>query len=341
MTVSGLACEGGVARTNAGLDMVRVGVLVSDGLAGAYLTTLYLGIRTIAMSPVSFIHHPELWLDIIQRYHADSCQGPAFAYELVAKRMQASGNRYDLSSIRTADCGGEPITQATLQAMLDIGIPPHARQCAFGLAECLLFVANSRNNATPSHGDEATGGISSGTLAFSRAMGYDVAVADPDTLTVVGEGETGHIYMRSPAVIPGYYRRPELSAGVFDIELQGAAPWALAPRGWYHTRDIGYVRDGELYVSGRSSDVIIVAGRNIFPQDVEKSADLRLPKVRGSARRQRLCCRACGFPLRSAPVRRPLAATSACPSFGLGAQPPSKSRPPLQFCCSKPGLVPW
>ena len=250
----------------------------ADGLAGGFLVTLYQGNMGVAMSPVSFIRNPELWLQAIERYRGDCTHAPAFGYELVAKRVRASGNRYDLSSVTTADCGGEPITHATLQAMLDAGFPAPSRQCAFGLAECLLFVSNSRRNGT----NHAEGGdVSSGTLAFSRGLGYDVVVADPVTLEVVGDGEPGHIYVRSPAVIPGYYKRPELSSRVFDIKLRGAPPPTSGSRGWYHTRDIGVIRDGELFVSGRSSDVIIVAGRNIFPQDVERSATKLLPeKVR-------------------------------------------------------------
>ena len=230
------------------------------------------------MSPVTFIRNPELWLEVIQRHGADATHAPAFAYELLAKRVQASGNRYDLSTVTTADCGGEPITPATLQAMRIVGFPPTAVQCAYGLAECLLFVCNSRRNVMDDDGTAQQ--VSSGTLAFSKGMGYDVVVANAKTLTVVADGEVGDIYVRSQAVIPGYYRRPELSADVFDVTLHANTPSPTESRGWYHTRDIGFIQNGELYVSGRRSDMIIVAGRNIFPQDLERSAEAALPNVR-------------------------------------------------------------
>ena len=237
----------------------------------SYFLSCVFGHTLVCMSPTSFIKRPELWLMAMEKYQAITACAPTFAYQLLAKRLRSSGNTYDLSSVLCVDIAAEPVTRAALRDAVSVGFNPAAIQVSYGMAEAVVWAASAVN---PCY-DAATGLVSVGDTEVGRLLGSIAIVADPTTHTVVADGVEGHVYISNPGVSPGYYGRPNLNEKVFGLALEGTDPTLR----WYDTRDLGYIKGGQLFVSGRSSDVIIVAGRNIWPTDIERQAESLLSKV--------------------------------------------------------------
>ncbi|MFI5807650.1 fatty acyl-AMP ligase [Streptomyces sp. NPDC051561] len=240
------------------------------GLVGQLLHALWLGGTTVLLTPQAFVKRPLRWLRMISDYGLTACAAPDFAYELCVRRVNdAQIAQLDLSRWRTAVSGGEPVRAETLRAFAErfapAGLRPHALTPAYGLAEATLLVA-----ARPGRGrmpwrtfDHPDGGppvVSCGP----PAAGTEVRIVDPDTGRAVPPGATGEIWVRGDAVAPGYWRRPAETAEVFGVRQAGGG-------GHLRTGDLGMLRDGELCVTGRLKDMIVVAGRNLYPQDLERT----------------------------------------------------------------------
>lgn len=259
------------------------------GLIGQLLIPLANGTTTVLMSPIAFLKRPHAWLRMIDRHGINLSPAPNFAYELCVQRItdaQAAG--LDLSGWTQALNGSEPIRAATLRAFAErfapYGLRPDALLPGYGLAEATLAVSCTtrggaavvtpvdaerlaRGEFTPSAGGEVRNAPGSGRAEPG------VAVVDPRSRAVLPEGRVGEIWVRGPHVARGYWRRPEVNAEVFDVET------ADGEGGYLRTGDLGVIHEGELYVTGRIKELLIVRGRNLYPQDLEEEVRVTHPAL--------------------------------------------------------------
>ena len=259
------------------------------GLIGGVLQPLYLGARCILFSPLSFLQRPSLWLELITRYRATTSGGPNFAYDLCVRKIPAEERAtFDLSSWQVAFNGAEPVRTETLerfsQAFSSAGFRREAFFPCYGLAEATLLVSAGKRKGTAAvikplrsrelernrvvvgtAGDEGLRYLAScGTVAG----GQRVVVVNPVSLVECSRGEVGEVWVAGPSVAHGYWNRPDLTAQTFGAYLSdsGAGPYL-------RTGDLGFVDDGDLFITGRLKDLIIVRGLNYYPQDVELVAE--------------------------------------------------------------------
>lgn len=265
------------------------------GLIGGVLQPLYAGARCVLLSPGSFLQKPSRWLRAISEHRGTTSGGPNFAYELCVDKISPDEvEGLDLSSWRVAFNGAEPVHGATLdrfsRAFEPAGFERRAFYPCYGLAEATLFVSGGRVEEAPvllpvearelriGRVVEAPDGlplVSSGTTW----LGQDVRVVDPESATPLDEGWVGEIWVRGPSVADGYWRREGESAYAFGASLAGDT----GAGGWLRTGDLGFLRGRELFVTGRLKDLVIVHGRNHYPQDLERSAGQAHPALRRGA----------------------------------------------------------
>ncbi|HEX4966052.1 MAG TPA: amino acid adenylation domain-containing protein [Thermoanaerobaculia bacterium] len=270
------------------------------GLIGNVLQPLYVGGRCILMSPASFLQRPRLWLETISRYRATTSGGPNFAFELCVQKIRPSERAgLDLASWSVAFTGAEPVRPETLERFAGAFAPCGFRRAAlypcYGLAEATLFVSGPRQGAAP-----RLAAFSAAALAENRAepiapelpearrltgCGWArgeqrLAIADPATAEECGPGEVGEIWVAGPSVALGYWGRPEEAKGTFGAFLAGGEGPFL------RTGDLGFLGDPgpegerELFVTGRIKDLVILRGRNHYPQDLELTAEGSHPDLR-------------------------------------------------------------
>jgi acyl-CoA synthetase (AMP-forming)/AMP-acid ligase II len=235
------------------------------------------------LPPLLFLKRPVRWLETISRLRATISFGPNFAYALCVKRVRDRElEALDLSSWRAAGCGAEPIRAANLQSFADkfapVGFNPRALLPCYGMAEATLAISFGElargvktdavdaaklaadDEAVPAEGDGA------GTLdivSCGRAFeGHEIAVfarEDRESSAPLADRAVGEIRVRGPSVTSGYFNEPELTRETFA-------------GGWLKTGDLGYMVEGEIYICGRDKELIIVNGRNYYPQDLEWQA---------------------------------------------------------------------
>ena len=248
------------------------------GLIGNVLQPLHAGGRCVLMSPVAFLQRPMRWLEAISRHRGTVSGGPNFAYELCLRKASPEAlARLDLSSWRVAFDGAEPVRASTLErfaaAFAPCGFRPEAFYPCYGLAEATLFVTGGRPGQAPRVA--AAGDSSRPLVSCGRSwMGQRVVVADPETGVERPPGAEGEVWVSGPSVARGYWRNPEATVRDFNAFLlpaDGAGGEAEGP--FLRTGDLGFLAAGELYVTGRLKDLIILRGRNHYPQDVELTAE--------------------------------------------------------------------
>jgi fatty-acyl-CoA synthase len=224
------------------------------GLVGMALGPLYSSRPAVFLEPQAFIKRPADWLKAISRHRATVSFAPAFAYQLVLRRVSDRDlTGLDLSCWRVAGCGAEPVHAPTLHAFADrlagVGFRPTSFLPCYGLAEHVLA-------ATLAPRDRPLRTDASSVVSCGRPLpGHGLKVVRPDGADAQ-DGEPGEIVLSGPSVMQGYYRDAEATA-------------AAIQDGWLHTGDLGYLCDGELFVCGRAKDTIIINGRKYFPQDLE------------------------------------------------------------------------
>jgi acyl-CoA synthetase (AMP-forming)/AMP-acid ligase II len=242
------------------------------GLMGTIILSMYHGWPLVLMSPVHFVQQPIRYLKAISDYGVSITVGPNFSLDLCADALSDDEAKdLDLSTVRELYCGAEPIRTDTLARFQRItapaGFDANALIPCYGMAEATLFVAGKRAGSRyrtdrapePNGTDRAV--VSCGEVDSE----HTVRIVDTTTLRSVGDGVVGEIWVSGRSVAAGYYNRPELSREVFHARLAGGDGEYL------RTGDLGFMRAGELFVTGRIKDLIIVSGRNIYPQDVESA----------------------------------------------------------------------
>jgi acyl carrier protein len=256
------------------------------GLIGSWLLSLTLGIPFVVMSPLAFLTRPARWLWAIHEHGGTVSGGPNFAYELCLRRIDDRDlEGLDLRSWRVAFNGAEPVSPATVTRFAerfgDVGLRPGAITPVYGLAESSVGLTvppmdrgalidrvareplASSGRAIPATSDDAT---AARFVSCGRALpGHEVRIADGAGQTL-GEREEGRVEFRGPSATAGYYRNRAATRRLFDGD-------------WLDSGDLGYLADGELYLTGRVKDVIIRAGRNLHPAELEEAVGA-IPGVR-------------------------------------------------------------
>ncbi|GAA1500638.1 hypothetical protein GCM10009760_62430 [Kitasatospora kazusensis] len=264
------------------------------GLIGGILTPLSCGIPVTLMSPVSFLRRPLSWLRMVSRYGATITGGPNFAFDLCVRRAKDTElEGLDLSAVELTFTGAEPVRAETIARFTERFGPYGFREESFypcyGLAEATLFVTGGKplggwrsvpvaRDALELHGTARPAGPDepSRSLVGCGPPGPDtrLLVVDPATREPLGEGAVGEIWVDSPSVADGYWRRPEETAEAFGATTaEGDGPYL-------RTGDLGFVLDGELFPAGRIKDLIVVNGRNYHPVDIERVCEASVAGLR-------------------------------------------------------------
>jgi acyl-CoA synthetase (AMP-forming)/AMP-acid ligase II len=248
------------------------------GLIGTLLFSIYWRLPIVLMDPVAFLAKPSRWLWAIHRHKATLSAAPNFAYALCVRRVKpAEREGLDLSSWRNALNGAEPVNHGTLQAFQEAygghGFAASAMLPVYGLAEASLAVTFPRNGKPPHCEVVDRDALANGSAVPAQdpdnafaVVSVGSAVPGHEVLVVSQEGqrlpdrEVGHILVRGPSLMRGYFDDQE-------------ATQAIMRDGWLWTGDLGYFAAGELYVTGRAKDLIILRGRNIYAEDLERVAE--------------------------------------------------------------------
>ena len=249
------------------------------GLIGNLLQATWVGAPCVLMSPVAFLQSPVRWLQAVSRYRATTSGGPNFAYDLCVRKVPPTEReRLDLSSWQVAFNGAEPVREETLgrfaEAFAPCGFRAGALYPCYGLAEATLMVSGG------SPGEEPVVRELSGRRLVGCGrilLDLEAAVVDPESGTPAAPGGIGEIWVAGGSVARGYWNRPEETASVFGALLpDGRGPFL-------RTGDLGVLSDGELFIAGRLKDLIILRGKNHYPQDLETTAEESHPALSGGA----------------------------------------------------------
>ncbi|MBD2727324.1 fatty acyl-AMP ligase [Nostoc sp. FACHB-892] len=271
------------------------------GLIGNVLQPIYLGVPCILMSPVEFLQKPIRWLQAISRYKATTSGGPNFAYDLCIRKVTPEQlATLDLSSWEVAFTGAEPVRAETLEQFASTFAPCGFRKEAFypcyGMAETTLIVTGGEKTALP-----ITCNVEKAALEQNRIVkqpdgrkdsqiivgcgqspsDQKVIIVDPQSLTLCDPEQVGEIWVAGPSVAQGYWNQPEETEKTFNAYLADTNVNNSAVSGpFLRTGDLGFLQDGELFITGRLKDVIIVRGQNHYPQDIELTVEKSHPSLR-------------------------------------------------------------
>ncbi|CAB9513800.1 D-alanine--D-alanyl carrier protein ligase [Seminavis robusta] len=253
-------CRAGVAFTKPDANSLQaywVPQYHDMGLVAGFMSSLYSGVPLVVASPLDFVVRPLLWADMIENFHATHTCAPNFAYALLLKRLEQAKRVADWSSIECAMFGAEPAQSHVMDAVSKTLCIKRENVCnTYGLAEAVVFLTGG--SACPdAEGLVCCGEVDSPTLKLRIIQdGKEVE-----------HGEVGSIWAQSPRVAAGYFGQPELTTATFANKLPGYDGT------WLDTGDLGKVVNGQLYVTGRVKDVIIINGKNYYPTDAELSID--------------------------------------------------------------------
>lgn len=229
------------------------------GLVGDALHPLWAGCRCVKLPPADFLRRPRLWMAAAAKFGGTITGGPNFAYALAATHAERGGESLDLSRLEVAYCGSEPIRAETMDAFAAAhaphGLRPGALFPCYGMAESTLLVAGVKGDAPFATAAHESGGR---VVSCGRAAEAEVTIVNPATNAALPDGEVGEIVVRSRSISPGYW---------CDLK-NGARTFPDEPR-TLRTGDLGFLRGGELHVSGRIKHTLIVRGRKFVAEDVE------------------------------------------------------------------------
>jgi fatty-acyl-CoA synthase len=247
------------------------------GLVGLLTLPMSSGTALVLGAPQDFTARPARWMEWLSTYGGTATAGPNFSYVLATRALNRA-DQLDLSRLRIALNGAEPIDPDQVEAFVEAGarhgLRPGAVFPAFGMAEVAIAgtfpepmggmatdcvdrrVLETERYAAPV--EPGTDGSRRLALLGGPVPGLEIRIVDPETGVPLRDREVGELEIRGTSVTTGYYKRPDANAGLFHD-------------GWLCTGDLAYTLDGQLVMCGRIKDVIIVGGRNVFPEDVERA----------------------------------------------------------------------
>ncbi|WP_342374022.1 non-ribosomal peptide synthase/polyketide synthase [Myxococcus stipitatus] len=264
------------------------------GLIGGILEPLYGGFPVALLSPLDFLKRPLRWLEAVSRFGGTISGGPNFAFELCTRKISPEQRQQlDLSRWELAFCGAEPIRPETLERFVEAFGPSGFRREAlypcYGLAEGTLIVSGARKGEGPALHAVKSEPLGRNLVEPARAGEQDarvlvgcgetmkehqVLIVEPESLRACEAGQVGEVWVRGPSVARGYWQRPEETARAFHATTaDGDGPFL-------RTGDLGFLRGAELFVTGRLKDLLILRGRNHYPQDLELTAERAHPALR-------------------------------------------------------------
>jgi amino acid adenylation domain-containing protein len=258
------------------------------GLIDGIIQPLYMRFPCFLMPATAFLQSPFRWLSAISRYRVTHSGGPNFAYDLCVRKINHEKRALlDLSSWSVAYDGAEPVREHTLEAFAaafaPCGFRRHAFYPAYGLAEATLKVSGGRRNNGPAFCSVVSAALERGkiveaadtepdarTLVSSGRATFDsrAVIVNPETLTRCAPDEVGEIWVSGPGIAQGYWQRPKETRETFQARLADTEDGPFL-----RTGDLGFIKDGELFVTGRLKDLIIIRGLNHYPQDIELTAE--------------------------------------------------------------------
>lgn len=255
------------------------------GLIGNLLQPMYLGIPSIMMSPVSFLQKPIRWLQAISFYRATTSGGPNFAYDLCIEKITPEQKAsLDLSSWEIAFNGAEPVKASTIERFsnhfANVGFRKKTFYPCYGMAESTLIITGGNKEDLPVIKKFQSSKIAKNKAVIAKddsndtttlvgcgqsVAGQSIAIVNPDNLTALSDNEIGEIWVTSNSVSKGYWQQEDKTNSVFNAYL---ADTNEGP--FLRTGDLGFLGENkELFITGRIKDLIIICGRNYYPQDIE------------------------------------------------------------------------
>jgi len=286
---------------HSGVSVSWLPVFHDMGLTNGIVQPTYVGRPCFILPPQSFLQRPVRWLQAISRYHGTVSGGPNFAYELCARKITAEQcENLDLSSWYAAYNGAEPVRADTLKrfvtAFAKYGFRPSFLYPCYGLAEATLVVSGGPLKDEPTLYAAQAAALEQNRVAEAsdqqqnvrtlvgcgRAMpGTRIVIVHPESLTRCAPEAVGEIWVSGPTVSRGYWNRPEETERTLQAYLAdgGEGPFL-------RTGDLGFLKDGQLFVTGRLKDLIIIGGRNLYPNDIELTVEQSHPAIRSG------CCAA-------------------------------------------------
>ncbi|HET8846870.1 MAG TPA: AMP-binding protein, partial [Ktedonobacteraceae bacterium] len=260
------------------------------GLIGGILEPLYGGFPVTLMAPTTFLQKPVRWLEAISQTQATNSGGPNFAYDLCTQRISDEQKaRLDLSHWKLAFNGAEPVRPSTMEqfsrAFASCGFRFQAFYPCYGLAEATLLVSG-KLIAEASSMRQVDARALENHAVLSPAVGeqHDVRelvacgqvddeqtllIVDPVTCQPLPDLQVGEVWLQGPGIAKGYWKRPDLTATTFQAQVNDGR---TIQQPFLRTGDLGFLDEGQLYVTGRLKDLIIIRGRNYYPQDIEMTA---------------------------------------------------------------------
>ncbi len=267
------------------------------GLIGSILEPIYVGRPSVLMSPITFLQRPVRWLQAITRYKGTISGAPNFAYELcIGKITPEQRASLDLSSWELAFCGAEPVRPKTLERFAETfagcGFRWEAFYPCYGLAEATVFVSGGLGPGQPLVHTVQKSALTRGQVVKATAgekdtqtlvgcgqalLNQKIVIVDPEALSRCQPNQVGEIWVSGPSIARGYWNRAEETKHAFQAYLAdtGEGPFL-------RTGDLGFLQDGQLFVTGRLKDLIIIRGRNHYPQDIELTVEQSHPALRSA-----------------------------------------------------------
>jgi acyl-CoA synthetase (AMP-forming)/AMP-acid ligase II len=265
------------------------------GLIGNVLLSLVVGKHCVFMPPASFIQKPIRWLQAISRYKGVLSGGPNFAYDLICNHVTPEQRaEIDLSQWRVAFCGAEPIRAATVERVIDLykphGFNPEIFYPCYGMAEGTLFLTGGNRLSLPSIRYVNALALEKNKVVTSRKeasqtravvgcghpwLDTKLVIVNPETLARCPDAQVGEIWVAGETVAKSYLGKPEETAQTFNSYLRNPKEGPFL-----RTGDLGFIQDGELFVTGRLKEIMIFSGLNRYPQHIEQSAEKSHPALR-------------------------------------------------------------
>jgi acyl-CoA synthetase (AMP-forming)/AMP-acid ligase II len=271
------------------------------GLILNALQALYIGALCVLLPPMAFMQRPYLWLRAISDYRAEVAGGPNFGFDLCVDRHRPEQlDGIDLSSWKLAFVGAEPVRAATIDRFAatfrPYGFDPQAMWPGYGMAEATLLISGGRRGGGPVVRTLSRAGLLANEVRAARdaadsqlivgcgraLVGEEIAIVDPDTAARLEPGRVGEIWVAGGNISQGYWQNSSATEDVFRAPISGEAAGI-----WLRTGDLGFLDEaGELFITGRIKDVVIIRGANHYPQDIEdtaQSSDAALRRHGGAA----------------------------------------------------------